>query len=217
MGFLSNVMKYAPTALGAGTGYIISGGNPMGAAIGGALASQAQNYMLQDRNLNYQKKLQGQIFAREDNAVRRRVQDLQAAGLSKVLGAGQSADAGAVINTHAPQLDMSNALALLQMQQNISMSKTQEDLVKAQIDTQKALGALKWHDYKIYQNWGQPSNSAGGITGTIRDLWNFSNSNVIKNADKQIMKKVIDSYKNSNNFIPNYQSESTYFKMKLKK
>ena len=60
---------------------------------------QNQNYQLQKdafqfqkdsylNNFEYQKNLQNQIFNREDNAVQRRVHDLQAAGLSKTLAAG---------------------------------------------------------------------------------------------------------------------------------
>lgn len=71
---------------------------------------QNQNYQLQKdafqfqkdsylKNFEYQKSLQNQIFNREDNAVQRRVQDLQAAGLSKTLAAGDGAGAGSVVST----------------------------------------------------------------------------------------------------------------------
>lgn len=71
---------------------------------------QNQNYQLQKdafqfqkdsylNNFEYQKSLQNQIFNREDNAVQRRVQDLQSAGLSKTLAAGDGAGAGSVVST----------------------------------------------------------------------------------------------------------------------
>lgn len=60
-----------------------------------------QNLRFQNENLQYQKDLQKQIFAREDNAVQRRVDDLVAAGLSPTLAAGSAANAGQVIETQA--------------------------------------------------------------------------------------------------------------------
>ena len=50
------------------------------ANIGGTLG----NFALQLSNLKYQKDLQKTLFEREDNAVQRRVHDLEAAGLSPV-------------------------------------------------------------------------------------------------------------------------------------
>lgn len=58
-----------------------------------------QNLQFQNENLQYQKDLQKQIFAREDNAVQRRVDDLVAAGLSPTLAAGSAANAGQAIDT----------------------------------------------------------------------------------------------------------------------
>lgn len=66
-----------------------------------------QNLQFQDENLQYQKNLQKQIFAREDNAVQRRVSDLVAAGLSPTLAAGSSANAGQAVETQALHNDYS--------------------------------------------------------------------------------------------------------------
>lgn len=66
-----------------------------------------QNLQFQNENLQYQKDLQKQIFAREDNAVRRRVDDLVAAGLSPTLAAGSAANAGQAIETQALHNDYS--------------------------------------------------------------------------------------------------------------
>lgn len=74
----------------------------------GALAGFAQgqqNLAFQKEQFAYQKELQKQIFEREDNSVQRRAADLQKAGLSKTLAAGDSANAGSVVNTTAPQND----------------------------------------------------------------------------------------------------------------
>lgn len=66
-----------------------------------------QNLQFQNENLQYQKDLQEQIFAREDNAVQRRVDDLVAAGLSPTLAAGSAANAGQAIETQALHNDYS--------------------------------------------------------------------------------------------------------------
>lgn len=66
-----------------------------------------QNLRFQNENLQYQKDLQKQIFAREDNAVQRRVDDLVAAGLSPTLAAGSAANAGQAIETQALHNDYS--------------------------------------------------------------------------------------------------------------
>lgn len=66
-----------------------------------------QNLQFQNENLQYQKNLQKQIFAREDNAVQRRVDDLVAAGLSPTLAAGSAANAGQAIETQALHNDYS--------------------------------------------------------------------------------------------------------------
>ena len=66
-----------------------------------------ENIKFQEKNLEYQKELQQQIFEREDTAYQRKVDDLIAAGINPAVAAGGSgSNAGAVVNTQAPHNDM---------------------------------------------------------------------------------------------------------------
>lgn len=115
------------------------GGLTAGSTLAGTVDSiitNRKNFELQKENLAYQKDLQNKIFAREDNAVQRRVNDLIKAGLSPTLAAGSSAGAGSVVSTSAPQkksnLEALTALAsvktLLAQQQR---AQTEADIAKA--------------------------------------------------------------------------------------
>lgn len=64
-----------------------------------------QNLGFQQQNLDWQRYAQQHTWNREDNAVQRRVADLQAAGLSPTLAAGSAAQTHTPISTQAPQMD----------------------------------------------------------------------------------------------------------------
>ena len=95
----------------------------------GGVTEAGLNYSAQIQNLDYQKNLQKQFFAREDNAVSRRAADLKNAGLSKTLAAGDAAGAGAAVSTSAPQLSMVDKVAagLNYAQQMANVRKTEEE------------------------------------------------------------------------------------------
>ena len=100
------------------------------------------NYQLQKDELAYQKDLQKIMFAREDNAVQRRVADLKAAGLSPTLAAGSSAGAGSVVSTTAPQKvsNLQGYLALAQvgtMLANQQKAQTEADIARQQLKQSK--------------------------------------------------------------------------------
>lgn len=74
-------------------------------------------------------KLQKQVWAREDNAVQRRAADMEAAGLSKTLAAGGSAQAGPVVSMNAPQWEGENPANVFQ---NAKMQAMQLQTVDSQ-------------------------------------------------------------------------------------
>lgn len=99
------------------------------------------NYKAGQENLDWQKSVQEQTWAREDNAVQRRAADLKAAGLSPVLAAGSAAQAGPVVSTQAPTAEPGRgheaAAAVMQMLKakvDISRTEAETEAIKAQAD-----------------------------------------------------------------------------------
>lgn len=137
-----------------------------------------KNYQQQGKQLAYNKKLQKQMFAREDTAYRRAVTDLEAAGFSPMLATGAKADAGPIVKTDPPQVDTSginstisnaaNLAQLMKMQADISMTEEQRKLLAAQTKRTNVETSTKFHDYKIFKKFNTPSNSSG-IPKTLRD------------------------------------------------
>lgn len=104
----------------------------------GASAVSGVGGFLSDIFFNRRKqKLQNQIFKREDSAVQRRARDMEAAGLSKTLAAGDGAGAGAVVNTQAPEVpDVGQSIAMARemqkMKADISATEANKDYTKQQ-------------------------------------------------------------------------------------
>lgn len=169
----------------------------VGAAIGGSVL----NSYLQWNENQYQHDLQRDIFNREDTSIQRRVADLKAAGLSPVLAAGQGAGTGGVVSTTVPQTDVSakviDALSLMKMEADIATTVEQRKLIQKQVEqagasinNTNADAAIKWHDFKVYEKSGLPSN-ASSAGKTIRDLFGVSDSPVIQSQKDKLIEKIL--------------------------
>lgn len=159
-------------------------------AISGIIGS-ALNYDMQEKNLEQQKKqlkwskfVQEKSWFREDNAVLRRVMDLERAGLNKMLAAGSGASTGPVVSTVAPQRGLHQMpdvnpvetfLNIIQMKKNID--RTSAEILNIEQQRQKALmeTGIKAHDLRIMTRTGTASNP-GAIVKSIRDVVNMVTS-----------------------------------------
>ena len=114
----------------------------IGAGLGLNAGGSVLNYLnqqdtldLQKQSFEWQKKQYKEVKRREDNAIRRRVADLRAAGLSPTLAAGSAAGvsgppASQVFST--PQIDTPDLIGALQTSQQIAQSQAQVGLTDAQ-------------------------------------------------------------------------------------
>lgn len=122
----------------------------LGGLIGGAVSAGTSylNYTNQDRNRKQQLALQEETWNREDNAVQRRVADLEAAGLSKTLAAGSAAGTSSPINVTAPQFEANPVQdAISNAQIAMSLMKQKEDISKTQAETEN----IRAQKFKTFQ------------------------------------------------------------------
>lgn len=116
---------------------------------GASIYTSAKNLQFQKQNLDWQKQVQNTTWQREDNAVQRRAIDLQRAGMSPLLAAGSSANAGQVVSTQAPQqqtpqIDVPSLITA--MTQSANIKKTEMDT--AAVNQQMGFNAAN----QVYQN-----------------------------------------------------------------
>lgn len=158
-----------PLAYTLGTGY--------------GIYTDQRNYNMSKSQYQYQKRLQQQIFDREDNAVQRRAADMKAAGFSPYLAAGNAAGAGTIVSTAAPHMDNSVTPQLssyLQYKLNASQAKANIDRTKAEeqsiknsahltrLNSQLAQLQIDW--YKNHPGYAPGVTQDKTITGTAANL-----------------------------------------------
>lgn len=155
------------------------------------------NYKLQKKMFKYQKHLQQQIFQREDNAVQRRVGDLEAAGMSKVLASGSAAGTGGVVATNTPQMqpipDVSKRIdqmyALKKQQADIATTDAQKELINQQENTARSQELLNQENLKT-QRTQQALNLANARSSDARaalttwDLGQYQKTGRASNASE---------------------------------
>lgn len=149
---------------------------PIGAILGGvgAIADAfvgAKNYNLQKNALAWQKEAQETTWAREDNAVQRRAEDLKQAGLSPVLAAGSAAQTSGPITPIVPQLKSNFQEKALMAQQALTqkavydktlaetqLAKTSEEKEKNIIEMQAMDKLMKLQDSQRKEIENQRAN-----------------------------------------------------------
>lgn len=91
----------------------------------------AMNFGIQGSQSQYLKDMQVESWKREDNAVQRRVADLEAAGINPLLAAGSAAATSSPIQVGVPQVDLRNAegmSAMMRQGYENRLTQAQKDL-----------------------------------------------------------------------------------------
>lgn len=130
----------------AGTAEIVAGAIEGAGNLGLGIWNAYQSY----KNTNYQKKLQKQIFAREDNAIQRRVADAEAAGFNKFSVMGEGSPAGGAVSVQAPHIseDLGSKVADT-LSTMYSLAQQKALAKKADAEAKQADVAFKLADNKL--------------------------------------------------------------------
>ena len=142
---LGSIGGFAGSAAGAGLGAVGS--------IAGSIIGRNDQVNAND----YQKALNASTMAREDNAIQRRVADLNAAGLSPTLAAGSSASSASFRSGETPTSNVGRGVyegamaanALKAQQAQVGMTEAQTRLINAQVPGADAVSAMNIHDARL--------------------------------------------------------------------
>lgn len=130
-------------------------------AVGAEAGQGIFNFFQEASNERWRRHAQELTWQREDNAVQRRVRDLQAAGLSPVLAAGGAASTSGPISTAAPSLDLGAVDSARMIADKVKM-KADISRTEAETAITRAQGEKAEFERKVWEKLNGYKAEMGG-------------------------------------------------------